>query len=289
MNLESPLVTVRIPSYNHARFVEKTILAVLNQTFQDFELIVIDDCSTDGSDEIISRLQEQHNFTYIRHTENKGITYSMNEFNTLARGKYMAGCGSDDFWEPNKLELQVAFMEANPDFAVCYGKAMQITEDDEKVGEISSDSYRTGWLFDEIITKKLSLVAPTTMMRLEALREVRGYDSGFMEDFPMWLKLADKYQFGFIDEVLTNYRVHPGNLTRQFEKRMAHQKQIIDAYKHKPIYKEANALWHLRCFALYSRNGMKEAKAHLQPSLRFLFTKPFILAFLMYLKNVALK
>lgn len=276
MNFVNPLVTVRIPSYNHEKYIEKAILSIINQTFQDFELIVIDDCSIDRSDEIIVRLQKEHGFKYIRHSVNKGLIHSMNEFLDLAKGKYIAGCASDDYWEKDKLEYQAAFMEAHPEYIVSYGKAKTIDKDGRLLGEMTSKYYRSGYIFDELLLKKFSIIAPTTMIKLKHLREVGGYEKGMiMEDFPMWVKLAEKYPFGFIDRHLIYYRIHELNLTRKYEERLKAQKIVIDKYKHKPAYKKALSYWHFRAFLGYGNHKSPEIYKHLMPSLKFFYKKHF--------------
>ena len=122
--IKSPLVSIVVPSYNHASFIEKCINSILTQDYDNYELIVIDDGSTDNSDEILSRLHKKYGF-YLEFNKNQGLAKTLNRgFKEIAKGKYLASCASDDYWLPNKLTLQVEFLETNPDYAMVFGKAI---------------------------------------------------------------------------------------------------------------------------------------------------------------------
>ena len=107
MNLVDPMVTVLVPAYNHEKYVEQTILSIVNQTYQDFELIVIDDGSSDQTPEILERLSQEHGF-YFERQENMGVTKTLNKIISKAKGQYIVGCASDDAMPRNRLEIQDA-------------------------------------------------------------------------------------------------------------------------------------------------------------------------------------
>ena len=105
--ISSPLVSVCIPSYNKARFIEDTLESVRRQSFTDFELLVIDDCSTDESAEIIQSWIARAGFPchFRKHADNQGVCKTLNEMAVMARGRYFAGLGADDLWHPLMLDL----------------------------------------------------------------------------------------------------------------------------------------------------------------------------------------
>ena len=120
-------VSVLIPCYNHQDFVSQTINSVMNQTFSDFELIVIDDGSKDNSVAIIKELQNKFKFKFIsRH--NKGLVPTVNELISLSTGKYYVIFASDDVMLPNRLERQVGFLDSNLEFGMCHSGCEWIDE-----------------------------------------------------------------------------------------------------------------------------------------------------------------
>lgn len=221
--MKPPLVTVFVPAYNAAGFVEATLDSVRGQTFKDFEFIVIDDCSTDDTPEVIERWIEKHQFPcrFIRHEVNRGLCGSMNEGVAAANGKYLAVLGSDDVWLPAFLETATKKMEELPDsVAVLYSDAQVIGAD----GEVESrpfiercrefDRPPEGRIFDELLKGNFIPVI-STLMRLDRVKEVGGYDESlYYEDYDMWLKLADKYKFAYQPDPLVQYRRGHGTSMR---------------------------------------------------------------------------
>ena len=155
----SPLVSVIIPSFNHSEYIYKTIESVMNQTFFQFELIVIDDSSSDNSVKVIENLLEKHSFKYVFHSENLGLPATLNEGIELSQGKYICIVASDDYWPIHKLALQVKIMEENPDCAVCFGKQIGFNEGG-KVKKFENCQARSGYVFEDLITWKFSIPAP---------------------------------------------------------------------------------------------------------------------------------
>ena len=117
-----PLVSIIVPSYNHARYVTQCIDSIMQQTYKNFELIVIDDGSKDNSKEVLTTLQAKYKFTLV-FQDNHGVAYTLNRgIKEFAKGKYLTFCASDDYWTLDKLQKQVQFMENNQFYPMCYGK-----------------------------------------------------------------------------------------------------------------------------------------------------------------------
>lgn len=123
---DSPLVSIVVPCYNHANYVRETIESIVNQTYKNIELVVIDDGSTDNSVEIIQKLAKNYNFTFI-YRPNKGLSATLNEGMNLSKGKYFCACAcaSDDLYIIDKIEKKVKFMEENPQYGMSYGKIIR--------------------------------------------------------------------------------------------------------------------------------------------------------------------
>lgn len=138
--MTAPLVTAVVPSYRHGSFIRRRIESILCQTLQDFELIVIDDCSQDESDSVIRELQQAHQFVYIRNTRNSGTPFAAWEVAAaMARGRYLWICESDDMAEPGFLQTAVDAMEAAPQAALFYCDSNVIDTSGAIVGH--TDAY----------------------------------------------------------------------------------------------------------------------------------------------------
>jgi len=133
----SPLVSVLLPSYNHEKYIKYSILSVIDQTYQNIELIIIDDGSTDSTHQVIKKLLNTYDFQY-KHRENKGLAKTLNELLSMSNGKYIALFSSDDKWDSNKIEEQVSIMEYNDKIELCFTDFYVI---DQK-GEIQKNAQR---------------------------------------------------------------------------------------------------------------------------------------------------
>ena len=214
--MDKPLVTIVVPCFNHARYIRGCIESILQQTYKNIELIVIDDGSTDGSAAILAELARQHGF-YFEAQANQGLTPTLNKALAMAKGKYFCPMGSDDVMLPDKTALQVQFMELYPQVAMCCGNALYIDEGGRFLRK-PTRQLRHGFMdFEGFFgNTRAGVIAPSAMIRTSILREVGGYDPDIkLEDLAMWLKLTYAgYQIGFIPEEILHYRKHPANTSK---------------------------------------------------------------------------
>src|SRR5436190_19138080 len=140
----TPLVSVIIPSYNHEKFVKECIESVLNQTFQDFEIIITDDSSTDRTVEIIKSFKDPRIKLFV-HSQNRGACVATNNCIRHSKGRYIAMLSSDDAWYPEKLTIQVRYMEDHPNIAAVFGKVDWI---DENGNFITDEDFPFGNTFN---------------------------------------------------------------------------------------------------------------------------------------------
>jgi glycosyltransferase involved in cell wall biosynthesis len=213
---ESRLLTVLAVCYNHARFLRECLDSIRAQTWQDFQLIVTDDGSVDGSADLIRQWLERHrpDATFIAHPRNRGLCATLNEALAVVCGKYLAKLSTDDVWLPAKLERQLAIMESLPDrVAVLYTDAYQIDEDSNLLPRrylsdaVQAEPPPSGDVFLRVLRNNNFVLGVTTLLRASCLRDVGGYDEDLAyEDWDMWLRLADRFDFVFSDEVYAQYR-----------------------------------------------------------------------------------
>lgn len=227
----SPLVTVLVASYNHQNFVTECIKSIVNQTYKNIELIVIDDGSTDGSKDIIEKLSLIHNFEFISQ-KNQGLTALLNNGLVRAKGKYLISISSDDACMLDRVEKQVNLLESREDIAVCAGNYLTIDERSVplKLQKLSSPSELS---FENLFHRKGSGInAPTAMCRTNVMRKVGGYNPAIrLEDLYMWLKIANTgagiYVMG---DVLSYYRKHGSNQSKNIFFMADNIEQIYSEY-----------------------------------------------------------
>lgn len=250
--MELPLVSVVIPCYNHENFVQDCIQSVIDQTYQNIELIIIDDGSSDGSVNKIQEMTElcQNRFTNFefRHRPNKGLSATLNEAIEWCQGKYYSVIASDDMMLKDKTKKQVAFLEIDIDcVAVCGGVYII----DENSNEISKRVLKSKeFKFDQIIMLEHELPAPTQMIRLAVIKKVGGYDTQLnIEDWYMWLLLANEGKIVYIQELFSKYRNHEYNTFKRISIMHDARVSILKNYENHVLYSKAKnrVMWINAC------------------------------------------
>lgn len=201
-------------AYNTEAFIGEAVASVLSQTFKDFELLVVNDGSTDKTVEVVQRFEDPR-IKLVHNPQNKGLTYTRNRALTHARGKYIAVLDSDDVAVPYRLELQHEYMEGHPEVALCGGHAELIDARGQAKGQTFIEPVGS-----EINPHMLfgnPFVNSTVIFKKDVLIELGGYrDFAVAEDFDFFLRTSEKYPVANIDEVLVKYRIH-GNNTSSME------------------------------------------------------------------------
>ena len=213
--LGSPLVSVVMSVFNGERFLAEAVESILDQSFRDFEFIVIDDGSTDGSARILEGYARRDPRVQVCQQDNQGLVCSLNRGCGLARGKYIARMDADDISVRDRLLWQVDFMEQHPGVAVVGGAIERINSSGDGL-EIKR--YATG--DDEIKTalarNRSELPHPAVLIRREIFCSVGGYRTAFVdaEDYDLWLRMAECSQLSNLSRVVLKYRVHCAQITR---------------------------------------------------------------------------
>ncbi|MGH7043638.1 MAG: glycosyltransferase [Acetobacteraceae bacterium] len=215
----TPRVSVIMPSYNHAPFVGKAIDSVLGQSFQDFELIIADDGSTDGSVEVIRGFDDPRIDLNV-FPENHGACKALNDCVTRARGEYVAVLNSDDFFLPGKLARQVAYLDGAPEVGAVFGLARFVDERGAVIGPgdgvptpyfSTAPADRFGWL-REFFLRGNALCHPSVMIRRRLYDELGLYDGSLRQvpDLDMWIRVCARYPIVVLAEELICFRILDG-------------------------------------------------------------------------------
>jgi len=210
----NPRVSVAMTVYNGERFLAEAIDSILNQSFGDFELIVIDDGSTDSSGEIAEAYRTRDSRLYVYHQENRGLVESLNRACTLARGEYIARMDADDVAIRDRLARQIDFMDKHPEIAVLGGAVEVIGSAGEKF-QICRNPVTTEEVTSALLRGDCPLWHPTVLMRRDVCAAVGGYRKALVgaEDHDLWLRIADRHRLANLYEVVLKYRLHPAQVT----------------------------------------------------------------------------
>ncbi len=219
--IKNCLVSVVMPSYNHESYISEAIESVLQQSFTDFEFIIVDDCSIDASIEIINDYNKKDKrIKVLFHEKNKGISTTINDGIEMVKGKYIALIASDDVWVHNKLEQQIAILEHNENLIV-WSEGDIIDEKSRYTGKRFTELYclnqkKSGNLFYELLNKNSTIIFGSSLIfKRNNLGNIKFNEQlKYDNDFLFYIELANKFNFYFIKESLTKYRIH-GENTRE--------------------------------------------------------------------------
>lgn len=213
-----PKVSVILPVYNGERFVRESIESVLGQTFTDFELIIINDGSTDGTGEILNSFTDSRIVLIER--ENRGLIDTLNEGLSFAHGEYVARIDADDVMLPERLAKQVAYLDEHPKVTVLGGWAEIINETGEVVGSYKYPPIGRKGLRAYVL-KHNPFIHPTVIFRREAILRLGGYRQyRHIEDYELWTRVLAKYRGANLPEILIKYRVHGESVTSRHRYQM---------------------------------------------------------------------
>lgn len=243
--MKSPLVSILVPCYNHERYIEECLLSILKQDYDNIELIVINDGSTDSSGEKIKALAATHSFQYYEQA-NQGVSAALNHALGHARGDYIVTHDSDDVMLPGRLQLQVSYLVEHPEVG-CVGG--QVTYIDAQGAPLKREASRHTEIerfdFARLLALAHAVGAPVAMYRREAIERAGGYDPSIrIQDFQMTLKIASLgYRIDVLPQVLTLYRRHDSNISKTaYKSQLTYDMQVIDCYRDHPAYGQARVV-----------------------------------------------
>lgn len=243
-----PKVSVILTSFNHDKYIREAIDSVLNQTFTDFELIILDDCSSDKSWDLINQFSDPR----IKAFRSKGqgeVVYRLNNaISELATGKYIAIHHSDDVWELDKLEKQVAFLDAHHEIGAAFTNALAIAEDSSPLADEQhfysnifdqANKTRHEWL-RFFFSRENALCHPSVLIRKVCYENCGLYRYGLAQlpDLDMWMRLCLKYEIHVLPEKLVRFRVRDNEANASGNRPETRIRHLYEFYKLLPNYQK---------------------------------------------------
>lgn len=232
----SPKVSVLLPMYNAEKYVSQAIESILNQTWKNLELIILNDASTDGSLKIATKFAEEDSrVKLVDFKQNSGIAHALNLGLSLALGEYIARMDADDISVPERLEKQLQFMDNNPDCGICGSWIQTFSETREKTlvweTKLDHNSIKAQLIFN------CPLAHPTVVFRKTALINDSPYETDYIpsEDYRLWSIVANKTKLSNIQEVLLYYRIHEDSTSQRESENQNLQSQRIRIYMLKKL------------------------------------------------------
>ncbi len=197
-----PDVSVIIPTFNRARKVARSISSVLDQTFTNYEIIIVDDGSSDGTANSLAQFKHNSKIKCLSHPKNLGVSAARNNGIMASRAPLLAFLDSDDYWLPEKLVVQVKFFRQNPKAVVCQTEEVWIRKG-QRVNPRKKHRKPSGYIFKPSL--KLCLVSPSAVMLKRSLLDEVGFfdeDLPVCEDYDLWLRISSQYPIYLIDQNL---------------------------------------------------------------------------------------
>lgn len=213
----SPLVTIITPAFNRGNYIEQTVDCVLKQTFKNFEFIVVDDGSTDGTYEKL--LAYGSKITLLTHEDhqNKGQSVSINYGLSIAKGKYIVVLDSDDFWDLNKLQVQVDYFEKNPNVGLVYTNGYGTNAEGEVVYNYHSDDHSEPNDANAVLLDCYLALPVNSMVRKSIYDQVGWFNEAYRaaQDHDMLIRIAEVTTFAYLPDFLFYYRRHQNSISHQ--------------------------------------------------------------------------
>lgn len=214
-------LTVVMPAYNASRYISTTIYAIVNQTFTDWKLIVINDSSTDNTQEIVEEwCRKDKRIQLVNNWENIKVARSMNKGIALVESPYFTRIDSDDVPLPTHFETLIGYLEAHPDISICGSQVITID---------AQGAFRRKWNYEtdsEWIKMSAIFACPflqsSVIMKTEVINDIGGYkiDKELVEDYELWIRALQKYKAANISAYTIQYRIHASNMSESNKNRI---------------------------------------------------------------------
>jgi len=219
------LISVILPVYNGEDFLDEAINSILNQIYRNFELIIINDSSTDSSESIILKYADiDKRIVPIRNESNKGLIFSLNKALTKAKGKYIARMDQDDISLPDRLKIQYNYLSLHHDIDLCGSWIQVFSKDINYIHKypVEDKEIKSKFLFENPIAH------PSVMFRKKSIKKYKNYKD--IEDYATWLLNSHRLKYHNIDRVLLNYRYHESNTCKRDNSQKESIEKVINVF-----------------------------------------------------------
>lgn len=235
-NDSMPLVSIIAPCYNAEKYLDAAIASIFAQDYQNFEVIIVDDGSSDNSVAMLQALQARYDFQLYSQA-NQGVSAALNHGLSHARGEYVCTPDLDDIMLPSSVRLRADYLNQHPEVG-CVGALIIYMDSDGNDTKTQKLSGIKKLSFDEILGDAVVVGAPVSLYRMDALRAVDFYDPEIrVQDFQMTLRIASKgYEVHVLPVSVTRYRRHPNNLSRRYKVLLDADMRTIAPYRTHPAY-----------------------------------------------------
>lgn len=244
---KTPRVTFLIPCFNGEDFIAESLRSACEQEFDSYEVIVVDDGSSDNSRKIIKMMRKKFEFRYV-FQENEGVCGAMNTGLSLAQGEYFCWGGHDDIFFPHRIQVHADFLDKNDEYVACFSNVEYINSEGQHIGYGKTNKIKSGNILDELFYRNF-IPAPAAMVRTSAVRSIGGFSTKYLfEDYPLWLALAEISPIGFVDDIVTRYRVHDKNMSGENKRFYVATQEILEDWIAYPACRKALRYWYRRWF-----------------------------------------
>jgi glycosyltransferase involved in cell wall biosynthesis len=230
-------VSVIVPVYNGEKYIREAIDSILNQSYKDFEVIVIDDGSKDNT---LSIIKEYAGKIRWKSQKNKGQASAINEGIKMAKGEYVAYLDADDVCMPQRLEIQVKYLDEHPDVGLVYSSFCQVNS----IGKIQRIIKAVP--YDHFVLLQKDYIARSAVMhRKKCLDKVGLFDEGITgdDDWDMWIRISEKFGIGHVERPLVKYRVHGEQISLVRSKKLAYRRYTTMRIVEKACARRKNSFW----------------------------------------------
>jgi glycosyltransferase involved in cell wall biosynthesis len=250
----NPLVSIVLPTYNRSHFIEQSIQSCINQTYSNWELIIVDDASTDETPNIIKQYKSRdRRVKSVRHTKNRKLPAALNSGFCEAKGKYYTWVADDDNYKPYALSTLVKYLENNSDVDIVYSGLTMVDENGKKI------CYRQAAPSAELTCQ--NVVGLSFLYHNYVHKKINGFDENtfMIEDYDFWLRAAKHFSFAAINKSLHNHRWHKNSLSLS-KKEEIENLHIKTVSKHLPTLKKlsykaiSSGYWNLAEVYFYRKN-----------------------------------
>ncbi|HIK04013.1 MAG TPA: glycosyltransferase family 2 protein [Trichormus sp. M33_DOE_039] len=281
-----PLVSVIIPAYNAAAFIERTLHSVINQTYANIEVMVVDDGSDDKTSEIVQSIVQKDDRVSLLHQQNSGVAAARNLAIKYAKGEFIAPIDADDIWYPQNLEKQVqCFQASDSSVGLVYAWSIVIDENDNPVGDFHVAEYE-GEVYIALLYSNFLGNASSSLIRRSCLEIVGGYDCELKangcqgcEDWDLYLRIAERYQVRVVPEFLIGYRQTTASMSHDYNSMISSQQFLLTSVQQRhpeiphDLYRWSYSLFHIYMSRKCSISGKNfQSLYYLYKALQFDFS-----------------